>query len=89
MAENPNPFSKSLAAGKSRRRTAGESAGGPGRDLDSSPTAQHAGEKRIAVDLPSQLYTDAKILAAQQGTTVKEIITSALAKEIAARRGQR
>lgn len=88
MAENP--FSKSLAAGKSRRRTAGESAGGPGRDIDSAPAAaQHTGEKRIAVDLPSQLYTDAKILAAQQGTTVKEIITSALAKEIAARRGQR
>jgi len=48
-------------------------------------TANRA-EQRVAVDLPTDLYKETKLLAVEQGTTVKEIIVSALGAEIARRR---
>lgn len=87
MAEQKNPFASSLAKGQTRRRTAGESAGGPTTEPTGISAAEaETGVKRVSVDLPVELYKQAKVLAVQQGTTVKEMIGSALAKEVAARR---
>lgn len=87
MAQQKNPFAASLANGRPRRRTAGESAGGPiPEPTEATTVGAETGVKRVSVDLPVELYRQAKVLAVQQGTTVKEMIGSALAKEVAARR---
>lgn len=79
----PNQFDKALAGGTSRRRTAGEMAGG---GTEAQTADRSRGERRIAVDVPASLYQEAKLIAVQQETTVKEIIIAGLASEVAKRR---
>ncbi len=57
----PNPFGKALDGGTSRRRKAGEMAGG--REPRTSTAGPSDGERRIAVDVPTGLYQEVKILA--------------------------
>lgn len=70
-----NPLADALDSGVTRRRKTGESVSG-GR------STRQAMERRVAVDVPSDLYTEAKVFAAREGVTVKEIMVAGLRAEL-------
>ena len=81
-ASGGNRFGQALSGSTARRRVAGEKAGG-GPEAPSVSRATPPGHRRIAVDLPADLYEEAKMLAITHRLTVKEIMHSALAAEVA------
>lgn len=74
---NENLLAAALGGGIGRRRTPGEMAGA-GR----KPFGAPSGEQRVSVDIPTGLYTQTKVLAAQSGTTVKKIMVDGLRAEL-------
>lgn len=82
---NANPMADALGGGLGRRRKPGESAGAS--TIAPGPTV-HAAERRVSVDVPRGLYTEAKVLAAQSDLTIKQIIVAGLRAELQRMRGQ-
>lgn len=72
-----NPLAEALGSGLGRRRKPGESAGGR-----SPVAASRATERRIAVDIPIDLYAEAKILAVRLDMTVKQVVVAGLRAEV-------
>lgn len=81
-----NRFGQALNGSTARRRVAGERAGGT--ETPASARATPAGHRRVAVDLPEDLYEEAKMLAITHRVTVKEILNNALAAEVARLRAE-
>lgn len=80
MRENNghNPMASALDTGVARRRRPGE------RVYAGAITDEE--HKRVSVDIPTALYRDAKVFAAQSGVTVKQIMVSGLQAELERRR---
>ena len=68
-------------------RTAGENAGGP--EKRPASTGPVAGEVRRAIDMNAALYQEAKLLAVEDGTTIKELVHTALSAELRKRKAER
>lgn len=73
-----NPMADALGSGLGRRRKPGETAGnGQGQK-----TPGRARERRVAVDVPSDLYTEAKLLAVRLDMTIKQVMVDGLRAEV-------
>ncbi len=72
-----NPLADALGAGIGRRRAPGEAArSGPAKQ------PRQIVERRVGVDIPVELYRQVKVLAAETGVTVKQVIVDGLRAEL-------
>lgn len=87
-AKDNDRIGQALTGGTPRRRVAGETAGGREQKRP-GPTGPIAGEVRRAIDINAALYQEAKLFVVEEGTTIKELVHTALSAELRRRKAER